>query len=600
MTIPSSVTTIGDYAFEGCTRLTSVTIPSSVTTIGDYAFRGCSSLTSVTISEGVTSIGDWAFAWCESLTSFVVVSANQHYSVINGLLCSKDGKTLVACPGGLTSVTIPEGVTSIGSSAFSGCSNLWKDANDVQYESEAKVVLIGVSTSMTGEFVIPNSVRFIHSSAFYNCSSLTSVTIPEGVTSIGEWAFYECRSLTSVDFKGEPPSVGDYAFSSISSSATGTYLPQYASEWESVITDGKWNGLTMVCLEENPDEPSNPSTPEPIFFTYEIKDNAVTITGLQGTYPSAISIPATLSGYPVTSIGNRAFYDCESLTSVTIPLSVTSIGDLAFYFCRSLTSFVVDSANQHYSAINNLLCSKDGKTVVACPGGLTSVTIPSSVTYIGEYAFSGCSGLTSLDFKGKPPSVGSTVFFGITATGTYLPQYASEWEAVIDANGKWNRLTMVQKEVVTLPEGLPEVTGEWLTNLLEAQDVTSGSVTLALGTTVDTLEAARLLGITPSITRTDDGAKVAAESSFEVSDVVVADNAVSLSVTIAVEAGTLPSVLSLGGTVKLMACDTLGGEWIEVTLAPSQIKLTRVSENKATLSVTQNPGSYKFFKVLVK
>jgi hypothetical protein len=180
-----------------------------------------------------------------------------------------------------------------------------------------------------------------------------------------------------------------------------------------------------------------------------------------------------------------------------------------------------------------------------------------------------------------------------------LPQYASEWKTVI-VNGKWNELTMVQKEVATLPERLPEVTGEWLTNLLEAQDVTSGSVTLASGTTVDTLEAARLLGITPNVTRTDDGATVAAESSFEVSEVVVAENAVSLSVTIAVEAGTLPSVLSLGGSVKLMVCDILGGEWTEVTPAPSQIKLTRVSENKATLSVTQDSGSYKFFQVLVK
>jgi hypothetical protein len=159
---------------------------------------------------------------------------------------------------------------------------------------------------------------------------------------------------------------------------------------------------------------------------------------------------------------------------------------------------------------------------------------------------------------------------------------------------------MVQKEVATWPEGLPEVTGEWLTNLLEAQDVTSGSVTLALGTTVDTLDAARLLGITPKVTRTSDGATVAAESSFEVSEVAVADNAVSLAVTITVEVGELPSVLSLGGSVKLMVCDTLGGDWREVTPDSSQIKLTRISDTEARLSVTQSVDAYNFFKVLVK
>jgi hypothetical protein len=153
---------------------------------------------------------------------------------------------------------------------------------------------------------------------------------------------------------------------------------------------------------------------------------------------------------------------------------------------------------------------------------------------------------------------------------------------------------------ILLPESVTDVTSAWLEDVLEEAGVTSGRVTLASGTTVETLDAARLLGITPSISVSGSIALVAAESTFEVSEVVVADSAMSLAVTIMVDAGTLPSVLSLGGSVKLMVCDILGGEWTEVTPAPSQIKLTRVSENKATLSVTQNPGSYKFFQVLVK
>ena len=255
VTIPSSVTSIEPEAFRGCSSLTSVTIPSSLTSIGRDAFLGCSSLTSVTIPEGVTSIDTSAFYGCSSLTSFVVDSTNQHYSAINNLLCSKDGKTLVACPRGLTSVTIPSSVTTIGSSAFYNCTNLWRDSNGVQYESDAKVVLIDVPTSLIGEFVIPNSVRFIYSNAFSNCSNLTSVTISASVTSIGGDTFDNCTSLASVIFEGAPLQEC-YNFNECNSleRIMGYYFAQYASEWEKVIAeDGTWNGLAMMPIEDDPD-----------------------------------------------------------------------------------------------------------------------------------------------------------------------------------------------------------------------------------------------------------------------------------------------------------------------------------------------------------
>jgi hypothetical protein len=137
-------------------------------------------------------------------------------------------------------------------------------------------------------------------------------------------------------------------------------------------------------------------------------------------------------------------------------------------------------------------------------------------------------------------------------------------------------------------------------DVLEASGVTSGSAVLAEGTTAEALEAARLLGITPSVSVSGNIATVAAESTFEVSEVVVADNAVSLAVTITVEAGRFPTEVSLGGAVKLMVCDTLNGEWTEVTPLPTQIRLTRMSDTEATLAVTQALDTYKFFKVLVK
>ncbi len=147
--IPNSVTSIGDYAFDGCSKLNRITIPNSVTTIGDHAFYYCTNLTDIIISESVTMIGDWAFDDCFSLTS----------------------------------VTIPKGVTSIGFGSFLNCTGL---------------------TSIT----IPNSVTSIRDYAFQGCSALTSVTIPNSVTSVGDCAFRYCFSLTGIIFPTASPALG--------------------------------------------------------------------------------------------------------------------------------------------------------------------------------------------------------------------------------------------------------------------------------------------------------------------------------------------------------------------------------------------------------
>ncbi len=160
--IPKGVTSIGDYAFLGCKKLTSIYIPEGVTSIGDSAFRGCEKLTSVNIPEGVTSIGDYAFSWCKSLTSVNIPES----------VTSIGDSAFSSCKS-LTSVNIPKGVTSIGDSAFSWCKSL---------------------TSIN----IPEAVTSIGDSAFWNCSSLTSINLPESVTSIGDSAFSFCFKLTTI------------------------------------------------------------------------------------------------------------------------------------------------------------------------------------------------------------------------------------------------------------------------------------------------------------------------------------------------------------------------------------------------------------------
>jgi hypothetical protein len=175
VTIPPSVTVIGDRAFQNCTSLTSITIPSSVTSIGDWAFYHCNSLTSIAIPSSVTSIKIEALNGCSSLTSITVDNRNPAYASVDGVLFDKNIRTIITYPAGKTArtYTIPSSVVSIGNSAFRGCSRL---------------------TSVT----IPSSVTSIGYTAFYECSSLASITIPSSVTLIGDGAFENCSSLTSV------------------------------------------------------------------------------------------------------------------------------------------------------------------------------------------------------------------------------------------------------------------------------------------------------------------------------------------------------------------------------------------------------------------
>lgn len=454
--LPEGITTIGENAFAGCENLSTIDLPETLTSIGSSAFEGCVGLDTITIPAGVTYIAPDAFMDCEESITIVGEpgSPAEEFAVANGITFKAEEESSVSGDleyvvdgenvtitgyvgvGGevvipetieakpvtaiadrafmncydLTAVTIPDSVTTIGKMAFMGCDSLKK-------------------------VVLPSGINEISDKLFFGCAKLSDVTIPEGVAVIGDYAF---NGTGIVNFKvpNSVNSIGDYAFVSCLKLETITILSNvtnfgedvFGHENENIIIYGELNSAAMtfaaVC-DEN-------------FLAYSINDGKVCVDKFDfGMGMNTIEIPASIDGYPVTTvaaeafkdnewglcevilpdglttIGANAFVNCDELSAVHIPASVTSIGAGAFTDCSQVVIYSeVGSYAQTYAVENNIPFGTTGEsfryavsggnaTIKRYLGNATDVVVPDvidgyPVTAISYDAFRNCSGVISI------------------------------------------------------------------------------------------------------------------------------------------------------------------------------------------------------------
>lgn len=424
VTIPASVKSVADAAFLNCIELKTLVVSDGVESIGTQAFQNCVALESVALPVSLTEFGNYAFSGCSNIKSaklpawavdHIEKSNLETVEIIAG--DSLSNSAFKGCEK-LKHITLPTTITEIGDSAFLGCKSL------EEFTIPAGVTKIGLSVfkncTALASVEIADHITSIGFAAFKGCASLTEVKIPATVTLIDKQAFAACSSLLKIEVAAE-----NTVYQTIDGSLytkDGTVLMQYAA--------GKTETTFVI--------PATVTTIDPCAFENSVALKSLTIpatvtsignAAFNGTAFTDITVPTwAIGAIPKTalqtvvinagdSIGASAFANSSALVSVAIPASVTTIGKLAFGGCDALATITVDDANTAYKTVENVLYSKDGKTLILyAPAKVeTAFEVPSDVIAIEASAFANAKALTELTVPATVATIGASAFDGCVA-----------------------------------------------------------------------------------------------------------------------------------------------------------------------------------------